>query len=52
MNLPSPKGILFIFASLALVVAWAIVIWVAAYVSRIVIDSLQMIVELAAISPG
>lgn len=35
----------------ALLIAWAIVIWVALHVSTIVLNTLDMIVELAAISP-
>lgn len=36
---------------LVLLVAWAVVIWVALHVSSIVLQTLDMIVELAAISP-
>lgn len=36
---------------LLLAAAWAVVIWVALSVSNVVLDSLQMIVELAGISP-
>jgi hypothetical protein len=38
-------------APLALLIAWAVVIWVALHVSTIVLQTLDMIVELAAISP-
>jgi hypothetical protein len=37
--------------SLVLLVAWAAVLWVALTVSTVVLDTLDMIVELAAISP-
>lgn len=36
---------------LVLLIAWAIIILVALHVSEIVLDTLDMIVELAAISP-
>jgi hypothetical protein len=36
---------------LVLLVAWAILIWTALHVSSIVLNTLDMIVELAAISP-
>lgn len=36
---------------LVLLIAWAIIIWVALHVSTIVLNTLDMIVELAAISP-
>jgi hypothetical protein len=38
-------------APLVLLIAWAILIMVALHVSEIVLDTLDMIVELAAISP-
>lgn len=38
-------------APLVLLVAWAILIWTALHVSSIVLNTLDMIVELAAISP-
>jgi hypothetical protein len=38
-------------APLVLLVAWAVVIWVALHVSSIVLNTLDMIIELAAISP-
>lgn len=38
-------------ATLMLVVAWALVIWVAIQVSATVLNTLDMIIELAAISP-
>lgn len=37
--------------ALLLLIAWALVIWIALHVSTIVLDTLDMIVELAAISP-
>jgi cytosine/uracil/thiamine/allantoin permease len=40
-----------LLAPLALLCAWALVIWVALHVSTIVLETLDMIVELAAISP-
>lgn len=36
---------------LSLVIAWAVLIWVALQVSSVVLSTLDMIVELAAISP-
>lgn len=36
---------------IVLLLAWAVVIWVALHVSTIVLNTLDMIVELAAISP-
>jgi hypothetical protein len=36
---------------LVLLVAWAVIIWVALHVSTIVLNTLDMIIELAAISP-
>lgn len=36
---------------LVLLIAWAILIWTALHVSEIVLSTLDMIVELAAISP-
>lgn len=40
-----------VVAPLVLLCAWAVVIWVALHVSTIVLQTLEMIVELAAISP-
>lgn len=40
-----------ILSRVALAICWAAVIWTACHVSTIVLESLQMIVELAAISP-
>jgi hypothetical protein len=40
-----------LISPLALLIAWAIVIWIALHVSTIVLETLDMIVELAAISP-
>jgi hypothetical protein len=34
-----------------LLIAWAMIIWVALHVSTIVLNTLDMIIELAAISP-
>jgi len=39
------------FCALLLAIAWAIVIWIALSVSEIVLSSLDMIVELAGITP-
>lgn len=33
------------------VLVWAFVLWMASYVSMIILDTLKMIVDLAAISP-
>jgi cytosine/uracil/thiamine/allantoin permease len=38
-------------APLVLLVAWSLLIWTALHVSSIVLNTLDMIVELAAISP-
>jgi hypothetical protein len=40
-----------VIASLVLLCAWAVVIWVALQVSTVVLQTLDMIVDLAAISP-
>jgi hypothetical protein len=45
------RQLLAVVAPLALLCAWAVVIWVALHVSTIVLETLDMIVELAAISP-
>lgn len=45
------RQLLALVAPLALLFAWAIVIWVALHVSTIVLQTLDMIVELAAITP-
>jgi hypothetical protein len=45
------RQLLAIVSPLCLLIAWAIVIWVALHVSTIVLSTLDMIVELAAISP-
>lgn len=37
---------------LLLVSVWAFVLWMACYVSTIILQTLQQIVDLAAISPG
>jgi hypothetical protein len=52
MRIDLAKKILALLSPLALLVAWAVVIWVALHVSTIVLDTLDMIVELAAISPN
>jgi hypothetical protein len=44
------RQLLAMLAPLALLVAWAIVIWVALHVSTIVLNTLDMIVELAAMT--
>jgi hypothetical protein len=51
MRTSALRRILALVAPLALLIAWAIVIWVALHVSTIVLETLDMIVELAAISP-
>lgn len=51
MKVDRLRQLLALLAPLALLIAWAIVIWVALHVSTIVLDTLDMIVELAAISP-
>lgn len=51
MRIDLAKKLLAILSPLCLLIAWAIVIWVALHVSTIVLDTLDMIVELAAISP-
>ena len=45
------KQALALIIPLVLLVAWAIIIWVALHVSTIVLNTLDMIIELAAISP-
>ena len=45
------QRVLAVTAILTLLAAWAVVILVAMHVSEIVLDTLDMIVELAAISP-
>lgn len=45
------RQLLAVLSPLALLIAWALVIWVALHVSTIVLDTLNMIVDLAAISP-
>jgi hypothetical protein len=51
MNSSNLRLIALSLALVLLAIAWAIVIWVALSVSNIVLASLDMIVELAAISP-
>jgi hypothetical protein len=51
MKIPWLSQLLAVVAPLALLCAWAVVIWVALHVSTIVLNTLDMIVELAAISP-
>jgi hypothetical protein len=45
------RQLLAYLAPLVLLVAWAIIIWVALHVSTIVLNTLDMIVELAAMTP-
>lgn len=51
MKVDRIRQLLALLAPLALLAAWAVVIWVALHVSTIVLNTLDMIVELAAISP-
>lgn len=50
MNLPNPRVVLLSFLSLVLAATWVIVILVALHVSSVVLNTLDMIVELAAMS--
>jgi hypothetical protein len=52
MKLTNLRLVPWLVATLLLVVAWAVVISVAVHVSEIVLRSLEMIVELAALPPG
>jgi hypothetical protein len=45
------RQVLAYLAPLVLLIAWGVVIWVALHVSTIVLNTLDMIVELAALSP-
>lgn len=51
MKVPSIRPIVAVVLALLTTAAWAILITVAMHVSVIVLDTLEMIVELAAISP-
>jgi cytosine/uracil/thiamine/allantoin permease len=51
MRISAIRRLFAMLAPLALLIAWAVVIWVALHVSTIVLQTLDMIVELAAISP-
>jgi hypothetical protein len=51
MRTSAIRRLIAMLAPLALLCAWAVVIWVALHVSTIVLQTLDMIVELAAISP-
>lgn len=51
MRIQNLRRLLSYLAPLVLLTAWALVIWVALHVSSIVLSTLDMIVELAAISP-
>lgn len=51
MKLWNLRQLPWLVATLLLVVAWAVVVLVAMHVSTIVLNTLDMIVELAAISP-
>jgi hypothetical protein len=45
------RQVLAYLGPLVLLIAWSVIIWVALHVSTIVLNTLDMIVELAAISP-
>ena len=51
MKNPAVRISVWIAALLSLLTAWAAVIWVALEVSTVVLNTLSMIVELAAMSP-
>jgi hypothetical protein len=51
MRISALRRLLAYTPALLLLIAWAIVIWIACHVSSIVLASLDMIIELAAISP-
>lgn len=51
MRTSALRRLLAYLAPLVLLIAWALIIWVALHVSSIVLSTLDMIVELAAISP-
>jgi hypothetical protein len=51
MRISAVRRLLAYLVPLILVIAWAIIIWIALHVSTIVLNTLDMIVELAAISP-
>jgi hypothetical protein len=50
MNPSKPAAIVLIILVAMLVAAWALIIWVALQVSTVVLDTLNMIVELAAMT--
>jgi hypothetical protein len=50
MNPSKPAVIVLIVLVAMLVAAWALIIWVALQVSTVVLDTLNMIVELAAMT--
>lgn len=50
MNLSRIRAAALSLLALALVVAWAVVIWIACIVSTSVLNTLDMIIELAALS--
>jgi hypothetical protein len=51
MRTSALRRLLAYLAPIVLLIAWAIIIWIALHVSSIVLSTLDMIVELAAISP-
>jgi hypothetical protein len=51
MKLSNLRLVPWLVATLTLVIAWAVVIWVAIQVSATVLNTLDMIIELAAMSP-
>jgi hypothetical protein len=51
MRISAIRRLLAYVPALLLLVAWALVIWVACHVSTVVLETLDMIIDLAAISP-
>jgi len=51
MRISAIRRLLAYVGPFLLLLAWAVIIWVALHVSTIVLNTLDMIVELAAISP-
>lgn len=51
MRTSAIRRLIAMLAPVCLLLAWAVIIWVALHVSTIVLQTLDMIVELAAISP-
>lgn len=51
MKIPSIRPLVAVVLALVTTAAWAVLIWTALQVSTVVLDTLNMIVELAAISP-